>query len=59
MIFFLPTLCIRTAIYAGYSDRYENLLINPANPLALLRTADINHLTARQFFIKLSYAFRM
>ena len=48
-----------TAIYAGYSDRYENLLINPANPLALLRTADINHLTARQFFIKLSYAFRM
>ncbi len=48
-----------TAIYVGYSDRYENLLIDPINPLGLSRTVDINHLTARQFFIKLSYAFRM
>ena len=49
----------RTALYIGYSDRYENLLLNPASPLGLVRTADLSHLTARQFFIKLSYAFRM
>lgn len=48
-----------TAIYAGYSDRYENLIIDPANPLGLTRTAALNNLTARQFFIKLSYAFRL
>ncbi len=49
----------RTALYVGYSDRYENLLLDPASAAGLRRTADFSHLTARQFFIKLSYAFRM
>jgi Domain of unknown function (DUF5916) len=49
----------RTALYIGYSDRYENLLLDPAAPLGLARTADLSRLTARQFFVKLSYAFRM
>ena len=49
-----------TALYIGYSDQFENLLIDPTDPLGLRRTPDfLNHLTARQFFIKLSYSFRM
>ncbi|HEY7403823.1 MAG TPA: DUF5916 domain-containing protein [Candidatus Angelobacter sp.] len=50
-----------TAIYAGYSDRYENLGLDPANPLGFSRTPgfSFSNLTARQFFIKLSYAFRL
>jgi hypothetical protein len=27
-----------TALYAGYSDQYENLLIDPADPLGVRRT---------------------
>lgn len=46
-----------TALYVGYSDRYENLLIDPTDPLGLRRTANLNHSTSRQFFAKLSYAF--
>ncbi len=49
-----------TALYIGYSDQYQNLLIDPTDPLGLRRTPDfLNHLTSRQFFIKLSYSFRM
>src|SRR5262249_52268960 len=50
-----------TALYRGYSDRYENLALDPTNPLGFVRTPgfNFNNLTARQFFIKLSYAFRL
>jgi hypothetical protein len=49
-----------TAFYIGYSDQYENLQIDPTDPLGLRRTPDfLNHLAARQFFVKLSYSFRM
>jgi uncharacterized protein DUF5916 len=49
-----------TAFYIGYSDQFENLQIDPTNPIGLSRTPDfLNHLTSRQFFIKLSYDFRM
>lgn len=50
-----------TAIYVGYSDRYENLALDPGNPLGFSRTPGVNfnNLTARQFFIKLSYAFKL
>jgi hypothetical protein len=49
-----------TAIYIGYSDQYENLIIDPSDPTSLRRTPDfLNHLLARQFFVKLSYSFRM
>ena len=49
-----------TALYIGYSDQYQNLQIDPTNPLGLARTPDfLNHLMARQFFVKLSYSFRM
>jgi hypothetical protein len=49
-----------TALYIGYSDQYENLIIDPSDPLSLRRTPDfLNHLLARQFFVKLSYSFRM
>lgn len=49
-----------TALYIGYSDQYQNLQIDPTDPLSLRRTPDfLNHLMARQFFVKLSYSFRM
>jgi len=48
-----------TALYVGYSDRYENLLLDPTDPLGVRRTVGVNHPTARQLFIKLSYAFRL
>jgi hypothetical protein len=49
-----------TAFYIGYSDQYENLQIDPTDPLGLRRTPDLlNRLTSRQFFVKLSYSFRM
>lgn len=47
-----------TALYVGYSDRYENLLPDPTAPSGVRRTSDFRNLTSRQFFIKLSYAFR-
>jgi len=47
-----------TALYAGYTDIYQNLLFNPAAPpyLQLSRYPDFN--TGRQAFVKLSYLFR-
>jgi hypothetical protein len=48
-----------TALYVGYSDRYENMLFDPGDPLGFRRTADFRNLTSRQFFVKLSYAFRL
>ncbi|HZU33374.1 MAG TPA: DUF5916 domain-containing protein [Candidatus Angelobacter sp.] len=48
-----------TAIYIGYNDNYQNLVLDPTNPLSFVRTTDFTHLTSRQFFVKLSYAFRL
>jgi len=47
-----------TGFYIGYSDQYENLLADPVALSGLRRTTDLNHATARQFFVKLSYSFR-
>jgi hypothetical protein len=47
-----------TALYAGYTDIYQNLRFDPAKPpyLQLSRFPDFN--TGRQAFVKLSYVFR-
>ena len=47
-----------TALYAGYTDIYENLYFDPSRPpyLQPVRGLDLN--TGRQFFVKLSYLFR-
>jgi hypothetical protein len=51
-----------TAFYVGYTDRYENLSLDPgAPPLippTLSRTGSPSTSTGRQFFFKLSYLFR-
>jgi hypothetical protein len=47
-----------TALYIGYNNRYENVLLDPSIPPGLRRIAAINDLTSRQFFIKLSYLLR-
>jgi hypothetical protein len=47
-----------TALYAGYTDIYENLMFDPSRRpyLRLSGFPDMN--TGRQVFVKLSYAFR-
>lgn len=47
-----------TALYAGYTDIYQNLRFDPSQPpyLQLSRSPDFN--TGRQVFVKLSYLFR-
>jgi len=47
-----------TALYAGYTDIYQNLQLDPSRPpyLQLTRYPDFN--TGRQVFVKLSYLFR-
>jgi hypothetical protein len=48
-----------TALYIGYADRYENVLVEPTTPPTLLRTTGSPRTsTARQFFVKVSYLFR-
>jgi hypothetical protein len=47
-----------TALYIGYTDRYENLNIAPTPTPTLVRTGSPDTSTGRQFFIKLSYLFR-
>jgi len=44
-----------TAFYIGYTDRYENLLINPG---VFRRIGSPTTPTDRQFFAKVSYLFR-
>ncbi|HVQ40227.1 MAG TPA: hypothetical protein VMS31_21985 [Pyrinomonadaceae bacterium] len=44
-----------TALYIGYTDRYENLLINPG---VFRRTGSPITPTDRQFFVKMSYLLR-
>ena len=48
-----------TALYVGYSDTYENLLLNPAAPPYLTRRDWPGTSVGRQFFVKVSYMFRM
>lgn len=47
-----------TAIYAGYSDRRENLALDPFGASSLRRTVSPDLLTGRQFFVKASYLLR-
>jgi hypothetical protein len=46
-----------TAVYVGYTDIYENLLV-PGTSAGLIRTASPNTSVGRQFFVKFSYLFR-
>lgn len=46
-----------TALYVGYSDRFENLTIDPLTS-SLARTDSPSTHTGRQLFVKLSYLFR-
>ena len=47
-----------TALYVGYTDRYDNLAIDPTVPPRLRRIVAPTTSTGRQFFIKLSYLYR-
>ncbi|HEY3103583.1 MAG TPA: DUF5916 domain-containing protein, partial [Pyrinomonadaceae bacterium] len=44
-----------TALYVGYTDRYENLLLSPGS---FARAGSPTRPTDRQFFVKMSYLFR-
>jgi hypothetical protein len=48
-----------TAFHAGYTDLYDNWMMDPSLSPALRRTAFPDMNTGRQFFVKLSYLFRM
>ena len=48
-----------TALYVGYTDTYENLLLSPAAPPYLTRRDWPGTAVGRQFFVKVSYMFRM
>ncbi len=48
-----------TALYVGYTDRYENLDIVPTFPPTLGRIGLPTVSTGRQFFVKLSYLLRL
>ena len=47
-----------TAFYAGYTDGYRNLALDPNGPSGLRRTASPTVSTGRQFFVKMSYLLR-
>jgi len=44
-----------TALYMGYSDRYENFRLLPGTPPALERTGSPGMSVGRQVFVKLNY----
>jgi hypothetical protein len=48
-----------TALYVGYTNRLENLAIEPTVPANLGFTTSPTTATTRQFFIKVSYLFRL
>jgi hypothetical protein len=48
-----------TAFYVGYTDRLENLTLGPGAPASVLRTASPSSTVGRQFFVKLSYLWRL
>ena len=45
-----------TALYVGYTDRYENLALDPGRSVERLGAPSTS--TARQFFVKTSYLWR-
>ena len=47
-----------TALYVGYTDRFENLTLDRTVPASLRRTATPTTGVGRQFFVKMSYLFR-
>jgi hypothetical protein len=47
-----------TALYVGYTDRYENLRLLPGAPPVLERRPAPHTSTGRQLFVKLSYLLR-
>ena len=47
-----------TAFYIGYTDRFENLLLDPRLPARLRRTISPFNGVGGQFFVKMSYLFR-
>jgi len=47
-----------TALYVGYSDRYENFRLLPGSPPALERSGSPGLSVGRQVFVKLSYLWR-
>jgi hypothetical protein len=47
-----------TALYVGYTDRHENLLVQPGPFPTLRRSASPDTSVARQVFVKLSYLWR-
>jgi hypothetical protein len=57
---FLGTYLINpwTALYVGYTNRYENLELDAASPGGIRRTGAVGPSTGRQFFIKTSYLIR-
>ncbi len=48
-----------TALYVGYSDHLENQAIFPGSPPYVGRTQFPSVTTGRQFFVKLSYLYRL
>jgi len=48
-----------TAFYIGYTNRMENMAIDPTAPGRLRLTASPGTTTGRQFFAKFSYLFRL
>ena len=48
-----------TALYAGYTDAYGNLTIDPISRDRLLATSAASHSIGRQVFVKLSYLLRL
>jgi hypothetical protein len=48
-----------TAFYAGFTDTRENLALLSGPPAFVERTRQPSLATGRQFFVKLSYLFRM
>jgi len=48
-----------TAVYVGYTDAYENSRLNPVLPPYLQPTSWPGISVGREFFVKISYLFRM
>jgi hypothetical protein len=57
---FLATYLVNpwTALYVGYTDRYDNVELDPFVPGSIRRSRSVGRSTARQFFIKSSYLIR-
>lgn len=47
-----------TALYVGYTDNYQNMVLDPSAPNGWRRAQNPSLNTGRQFFVKLSYLLR-